>query len=126
MVETQARIKGLDAQLISLVSAALDQDITLQTQTANAAKLEDLERDHKIAEAVYSSALARVDTNRQDIYASYPLLQVLSPASLPEKPSSPKVHYAIGGGLAGTFFLLIALVFTWIRQPILRKILKSA
>ena len=126
MVETEAQINGLNAQLGSLEFAARDHDVMLARQTANAAKLEDLERDHKIAEAVFSSALARVDTNRQDIYASYPLLQVLSPASLPKNPSSPKVIYAIGGGAAGTFFLLIALVFTWIRQPILRKILKSA
>ncbi len=126
MVETEAQINGLNAQLGSLELAARSQDVTLQTQTANAAKLEDLERDHKIAEAVFSSALARVDTNRQDIYASYPLLQILSPASLPENPSSPKVIYAIGGGMTGTLFILIALVFTWIRQPILRKILKSA
>ena len=125
MVETEAQIGGLNAQLGSLELAARAQDVTLDSQTANAAKLEDLELDHKIAEAVFSSALARVDTNRQDIYASYPLLQVLSPASLPEKPSSPKVIYAIAGGVAGTFFILIALVFTWIRQHILRKILKS-
>ncbi len=126
MVETEAQISGLNAQLGSLELAATAHDVMLATQTANAAKLEDLERDHKIAEAVFSSALARVDTNRQDIYASYPLLQVLSPASLPTRPSSPKVFYAIGGGAAGTFFIIIALVFTWIRQPILRKILKSA
>ena len=126
MVETEAQINGLNAQLGSLELSARNQDVTLQTQTANAAKLEDLERDHKIAEAVFSSALARVDTNRQDIYASYPLLQVVSPASLPDRPSSPKVIYAIGGGFAGTFFIVIALVLTWIRQPILRKILKSA
>ena len=126
MVETEAQITGLNAQLGSLELAARAQDVTLDIQTANAAKLEDLERDHKIAEAVFSSALARVDTNRQDIYASYPLLQVVSPATLPKNPSSPKVFYAIGGGLAGTFFLFIALVLTWIRQPILRKILKSA
>lgn len=126
MVETQAQITGLNAQLASLELTARAHDVLLATQTANAAKLEDLERDHKIAEAVFSSALARVDTNRQDIYASYPLLQVLSPASLPQKPSSPKVVYAVGGGIAGTFFLLIAMAITWIRQPILRKILKSA
>ena len=126
MVETEAQINGLNAQLGSLELAARSQDVTLQTQTANAAKLEDLERDHKIAEAVFSSALARVDTNRQDIYASYPLLQVVSPASLPEKPSSPKVVYAVAGGVVGTILILFALVLIWIRQPILRKILKSA
>jgi len=41
-------------------------------------QLAELERDHQIAEAIFSSALTKLDSNRFDIYASYPLTQLLS------------------------------------------------
>jgi uncharacterized protein involved in exopolysaccharide biosynthesis len=126
MVEYSASVAGLESQIRSLELELRANASELNGQSVNAAKLEDLERDHKIAEVVFSSALARVDTNRQDIYASYPLLQVLTEPSYPQSPTSPKIMFAIGGAAGGTFLILCALVLAWIRQPILRKILKNA
>ena len=125
IVETQAQANGLEQKLKSL-DEQQKKEATLLSQIAHdAAMFEDLERDHRIAETVFSSALARVDTNRQDPYASYPLVQVLSAPNLPTEPSSPKIMYAIGGGILATVMFLISFVLAWIRQPILRKILKS-
>ena len=126
LVEAEAARKGLEMQISSLGGTlALPHEQKLRAQAVQAAKLEDLDRDHKIAEAVFSSALARVDTNRQDIYASYPLLQVMSDASLPETATSPKTTYCVVAALVGTLLILGALALAWIRQPILQKILKN-
>ncbi len=42
------------------------------------AKLDALERDFQIAEAIFSSALTRLDSGKFDIYATYPLTQLLT------------------------------------------------
>lgn len=126
LVEAEARVSGLTSQSGELGRQIEDLQQKLDRLAVSAARLADLERNHKIAEAVFSSALARVDTNRQDIYASYPLMQVVAEPSLPPVPSSPRIGMAVTGGALATIFFIIAMVLAWIRQPILRKILKSA
>jgi uncharacterized protein involved in exopolysaccharide biosynthesis len=92
---------------------------------SQASELADLQRDHRVAEAVFSSALARVDTNKQDPYASYPLVQTLADPSLPRKPSSPSVIIALAGAVASSMLILVAFLLLWLRQPILNLVLKK-
>lgn len=92
---------------------------------AQASELADLQRDHRVAEAVFSSALARIDTNKQDPFASYPLVQTLAAPSLPQSPSSPSLVIALAGALASTFLVLLAFGLLWLRQPILDRILRN-
>jgi uncharacterized protein involved in exopolysaccharide biosynthesis len=125
LVETAVENRGLNKQIVSLASELDAQEEKIRRQVTLFTKLEDLERNHKISEAVFSSALARVDTSLQDIYASYPLLQVLSEPSLPETQTSPKPLYAIAGASLGTVLILFSLLMSWIRLPLLRKILQS-
>ncbi len=103
---------------------ALDQRI--KSLTLNAARMEDLKKDHLVAEAVFSSALARVDTNKADIFASYPIAQVLTPPDLPKRPSQPRLLYAILGGTVGTVLAVAAWTLAWLRQSFVRKLAKSA
>lgn len=91
-----------------------------------ASQLADLQRDLRVTEAVFSSAMARLDTNRQDPYASYPLAQVLAAPSVPKSPSSPNVIIALAGALAATFITLIAFGLLWLRQPILDRMLRNS
>lgn len=88
-----------------------------------AARLDDLSRDYQVAETVFSSALARADTTKADVFASYPLVQVLADASLPLKPTSPKPLIAIAAGVAATLMILMGLVLAWIRRPLIDKLL---
>lgn len=90
-----------------------------------AAELDDLQRDHLVAEAVFSSALARLDTSKTDIFASYPLVQILEAASLPIKPSAPMPKIALAGAFAASVMWVFALVLLWIRLPVLQAILKT-
>lgn len=92
---------------------------------AQASELADLQRDHRVAEAVFSSALARLDTNKLDPFASYPLVQTLAAPSLPKEPSSPSLVIALAGAIAATLLTLISFGLLWIRQPILDKLLRK-
>ncbi|WP_109464248.1 GumC family protein [Albibacillus kandeliae] len=88
-----------------------------------AARLEDLQRDFSVAEAVFASAMARTQTSKADLYASYPLVQVLEDPSLPDEPSSPKRKLALAAGIAATLFLLMGLFLAWLRRPLISRLL---
>jgi uncharacterized protein involved in exopolysaccharide biosynthesis len=125
LVQLDVRRAGLEHAIASLSQSMDDLKKQVENSSPAAARLADLERDHKIAETVFSSALARVDTERQDIYASYPLLQVLAPASLPVAPAGPRRLFAVAGGTIASLFILFAVVLLWYRQTFVRKLLKS-
>lgn len=105
----------------------LQRDMARQSQESQelvtqASELADLVRDHRVAEAVFSSALARVDTNKQDPFASYPLVQVLEQPSRPKSKSSPSLMIALVGAFAATFLMLAGLMLLWFRTAIINKI----
>lgn len=123
LLSLAAENRGLinKADALQKIVVELERNVSKGTQMA--AKLDELQRDHQIAEAVFTSALARIDTGKSDIYASYPLLQMLSEPTLPERASSPHTQFILAGTAAATLFTLIALVLLWIRKPFLHKIL---
>ena len=110
------------AELRGDLSRAQAQSPTL---IAQASELADLQRDQRVTEAVFSSALARLDTNKQDPFASYPLVQTLAAPSLPRAPSSPSLIIALAGSIAATLLILFAFGLLWLRQPILDRILRK-
>ena len=90
-----------------------------------AGRLAELVRDERVAEAVFSSALARLDTNKSDPFASYPLVQTLEEPSLPDKRTSPSRLLALGGAVAATFMIMMGFGLLWLRRPILRRLLPN-
>jgi uncharacterized protein involved in exopolysaccharide biosynthesis len=90
-----------------------------------AARLEDLQRDFQVAEAVFASALARAKSSRTDLYASYPLVQVLEDPSLPDGPSSPKTKLAIAAGVAALMMMFFGLLLSWVRSAMISRILRT-
>ncbi|MEP5153015.1 hypothetical protein [Planktotalea sp.] len=113
---------------------AAEQELTtlqLQFETAQseidqlavvAAKMQDLERDFSVSEAVFATAIARAESSKSDVYASYPLVQVLEDPSLPQKPSSPNRKLALMAGIAATLMLLFGLSLGWIRAALLSRL----
>ena len=74
----------------------------------------------------FSSALARLDTNKSDPFASYPLVQILEAPSLPRSRSAPSPLLAIAGALGASLFILLGFLLLWLRQPLIRKLLPNA
>lgn len=116
LIKRQSEIAGLTSR-VDAISTLLNEHETRRIRLGSiAAKLDDLERDHQIATAVFSSALARIDVSKSDIYASYPLLQLLQEPSLPQSPSSPRIVFAVVGAVLGSLLAVMAWTFAWLHQ----------
>lgn len=122
-VATEA--EGLDQEIQSLSSQIDAWDTRLENSNDDASKLEELHREHQLATAVFTSALAKMDVGKADIYSAYPLIQLLAPPSLPESPNPLATILALLGGVVASIFSLAGLSILWVRKPILQKILMS-
>ena len=90
-----------------------------------ATELDALLRDHQVAETVFASALARIDTNRTDMFASYPLTQTVEHPGLPTAPVTPSRQLVAIGTIGVIFLYSMGLILLWIRLPIIRLLLKT-
>ncbi len=125
LVAMSAECESKAAALASVEAQLEEIDTRIASLASQAARLDDLSRDYQVAEAVFASALARTDTSKAEVYASYPLVQVLADASLPDTASSPRPKIALAAGVAATLMLLMALAVAWLRQPLVNKLLNS-
>ncbi|MDH4746629.1 hypothetical protein OMP43_21615 [Sphingomonas sp. CBMAI 2297] len=125
-VTGDSQAAGARAAVAEIRSQIGDQASGVPQLAAEASQLADLTRDLRVADAVFSSALARLDTNKADPFASYPLVQTLEAPSLPTGRSSPSLMLALCGAVGASLLLLVGLVLAWLRQPIIRALLPNA
>lgn len=116
---------GLQAELGAKTNLLTTEVARLQALGPSAARLIDTQRDFAVAEAVFASAIARTQSSKSDVYASYPLVQVLENPSLPDGPSSPRRKIAIGAGGAATFMIIMGLILGWVRLALISRLLVS-
>ncbi len=121
LIEKAAEAAGQEARLAEIDRIMADIEDRRSKLGAVAAHLDDLQRDHMIANAVFSSALARLDASKSDHYASYPLAQMLSEPTLPEKPSSPRLLFAAIAAFGGSALGCFGWFFAWLHQWFLFK-----
>ena len=126
LTERDASRAGNGLALAELRRQIVRQSANSEKQVTQAAELAEHVRDLRVAEAVFSSALARLDTNKSDPFASYPLVQTLEAPSLPRSRSSPQPVIALAGAVAASLFTLIGFLLLWLRQPIIRKLLPKS
>lgn len=122
LVSETAKRDGLTARLAVLRDKLAGNQARLVDLTEAASRLDRLNRDYKVAEAVFTSALARLNVSKTDIFASYPMVQIAEPPSLPWKPSSPNTILAIVAGIMATFCAVVGLVLFWVRRPLIDKL----
>ena len=125
LIERQATSVGAVEQLDAMHAQLAAQSARLAELAPAAAQLQDLQRDFSVAEAVFASAIARAQTTKSDVYASYPLVQVLENPSLPENPSSPNRKLAVVAGAAATMMMLFGLMLAWTRSAIIKTLVKK-
>ena len=120
LLETRAALAGKHAQVKNLNETLRKSDSKAAWLVEDVGKLSALTQETKVAEAVFTRALADVDLSQSNPFASYPLYQLLDAPSLPSKPSSPWKKEAIAGAAAATFLIILAFVALWFRCRILR------
>ncbi|WP_227006705.1 GumC domain-containing protein [Shewanella donghaensis] len=111
------------SEVDSLIEQINQWEKRLQYSNDDAAKLADLQREHQLASAVLTSAMAKMDVGKSDIYSAYPMLQLLSSPSLPSSSDKLAIMLITFGGLSASFMSLVGLSILWIRKPLLRKML---
>jgi uncharacterized protein involved in exopolysaccharide biosynthesis len=121
MVALDAQIEGRRTEIAALETGLQARRDEMRQMTASSARLEDLKKDHLVAEAVFTSAVARLDTNRTDVFASYPMVQVLAEPDLPDRTAHPVALYAVLAGLVGTMMILLAWGLAWLRPTLARS-----
>jgi uncharacterized protein involved in exopolysaccharide biosynthesis len=125
LIDFDVAILGLKNKIYALEKIINELIVERNELTIPASKLDELIRNHQVAEAIFTSALARTDTSKSDVFVSYPLVQILDSPSLPGSPSSPNKLLALLGAFASSLFTIIGLTLLWIRKPFVQKILKS-
>lgn len=125
LVDAAVKLAGANRRRDAMLQQLADTQDRVERLAVPATELDALLRDHQIAETVFASALARIDTNRTDIFASYPLTQTVETPGLPTSPATPSKKFIVLGTLAGIVFYSIGLALLWIRLPIIRALLKT-
>ena len=126
IVKASAELSGMTQKVASLSADVTQMEGRLKRQARSAALLADLERDHSIAEAVFSSALGRISTEKFDVLAAYPLFQVFSPPTADQSPDKRPIFIALVGAVGITLCVLMGLVVLWLRRPLWRRITKTS
>jgi uncharacterized protein involved in exopolysaccharide biosynthesis len=110
LISLQGQEKGLQAQAQELGQQITQLESRLTMLSQQESQLDNLQRDIRIGEAVFSSTLTRLDLSQSNLSASYPPISFLSKPSLPEKPSSPNKKFALLGAAMGSFFVTTGMI----------------
>jgi uncharacterized protein involved in exopolysaccharide biosynthesis len=126
LISLKTESSGLKAQIDEMESQQRKTQKYIDSLDPIVSEMETLNRDYKLAEAVFTSTLGRISTAKTDIFASYPMAQVIADAIIPLKPSSPNKAIAYGGAAGATMLMFIAMLLGWIRRPFIDKLLKKS
>ena len=118
LVLTAAQLDGARAKQAALSRELQGLRERLSQQVGGVARLADLERNHKIAEAVFSSALARADTGKAELFVSYPLIQTLVDPNLPQAADGRAKLFVLAGAAAASLCWFVGLLLLWFRTPL--------
>lgn len=116
IVNNESKLAGSGDAIRSMEEQLAALDVEVAKMGKHAARLEALKKEHLVAEAVFTSAAARLDIGRTDLFESYPMVQVLAQPSLPIDRSQPRLLYALAAGFLGTFFIMLAWGAAWVRK----------
>jgi DNA-binding NarL/FixJ family response regulator/uncharacterized protein involved in exopolysaccharide biosynthesis len=116
LVSLQAEKQGLDAQTRELRNQIDRLERKLNNMAQSGSRLDTLQKNVQMAEAVFSSTLTRLDLSRSTISASYPTITTIAKPNLPQKPSSPKSTLVLLGTTLCSALLTTALFSLWFRD----------
>jgi len=113
LVTTSVEGRGIKAQVNALDSQIPQLEERLKGLSQQQSVLEDLKRDVQVAEAVFSSTIARLDLAKTSVSSSYPQIQTLARPSLPEEASGPRKTLVLLGATLGSLFFTSGIIGLW-------------
>lgn len=126
IVDANASFQSLKKKSSALSETVERERKRVEAQSKQAAKLDDLARAHQVSEAVFRSSMARIETNKTDLFASYPLIQTVEPPHLPANPATPIKALGLLGAAAASVMYLLGLALLCLRLPLLRALSKTS
>lgn len=120
LVLANAEYQGAMGQLTALTQEMKSLETRLGTLTQKQSILDRYLRDVQIAEAIFTSTLAKVDLSKSDPYGSFPLLQLVEDPDLPEEPTAPRPQLVLVGAALGSTLITLALTLIWWRTLLLK------
>ncbi|MBD2175774.1 hypothetical protein H6F42_02425 [Pseudanabaena sp. FACHB-1998] len=116
LVALQSEQQGIVAQNQALTNQIGELEDRLQGLVQKQAKLDKLQRELQIAEAVFASTLAKLDLGKSDIFISYPMTQIIAEPTLPDEKTSPKPSIVFVGAGIASVLITTGLVMLWWRK----------
>lgn len=113
LVTTNVAKQGIKAQVNSLDSLIPQLEDRLKKLSQQQSIMEDIRRDVQVAEAVFSSTIAKLDLAKTSVSSSYPEIQILATPSLPEEASGPRTNLVLLGATLGSLFFSSGIIGLW-------------
>ncbi|MEM6449369.1 MAG: hypothetical protein AAF703_03545 [Cyanobacteria bacterium P01_D01_bin.105] len=114
-VNSRATQSGLQSQTVELSNQIVGLENRLRQLSQEQFTVDRLQRNLQVAEAIFASAVAKLNLSEGDIYSVYPPIQLATEPTLPDEDKyvSPSPPIAIGGALAGSFLVTTGLLLHW-------------
>ena len=125
LMDSFAQLQGLQAQVHELETSRDRLDDKLRIFARESKELERLQREYDLAEAVFTSAAAQLEAGKSDVFASYPVVQLLTAPNAPIQQKSPSLKIAILGLVAGLLFITTCLLIVWQRAYLVNRLLNQ-
>jgi uncharacterized protein involved in exopolysaccharide biosynthesis len=126
LIEASARREGMSAELADMQRSELLLNDQLKIYARESAVLDRLQREFDLAEAIFTSAAARLEAGKADVFASYPIVQLLTEPSLPSEVNSPIPQLGFAAGIVGFIFITSGVTVLCNRRRIIKVLLKRS
>lgn len=113
LVTTNVAKQGIKAQVNALDTQIPQLEQRLKRLSQQQSVMEDMKRDVQVAEAVFSSTIARLDLAKTTVSSSYPQIQILATPSLPEETSAPRKNLVLLGATLGSLLFTSGIIGLW-------------
>lgn len=116
LITNRADAAGLNTRVQELGAQVERLEARRKILAQQAAVLEDLGRDVQIAEAVFSSTLAKVDLTQSGASPAYPDVLTINSPSLPKESLAPEPKLVYLGTSAASVLICLAMFSLWLRS----------
>jgi uncharacterized protein involved in exopolysaccharide biosynthesis len=125
LIDAYAKHKGQYSMFIDLGQSMVHLSDQLKIYSREIVELERLQREFNMAEAIFTSAAARLEASKADIFASYPVLQMLASPSYPMEQDSLRNIIALLAAIVGFVFITFGLLVLSQRNKLIGVLLKK-
>lgn len=114
LITLQADLRALQSQSQETNQQIIQLEGRLKSLAKQETTLDAFTRDFKVAEAVFTSTLGKLDVGKSNVFGSYPLIQTLSTPTL--GLSSPIQNFVLVGASLGSLLITTGITTLWLRK----------